>query len=252
MRYNGRVKVLVVIPAHNEEEIIIPFVREVEQVLPDFDYVVVNDGSTDRTKLLLEYNNINHLTLPVNTGLTVATRVGFEHAYQNNYDYVVKIDGDGQHNPHTVHYMLQTMRAHNYDVVQISRFMTQHRSWFSVRTLASRFVSVVAWITTGRYLTDPTNGCHMYNRKLIERYHFDTNLGPEPDTLCYLIKDKYKYCQIPAEVRKRQTGRSIFTLHPGAPLFTWSKFVFQFCWCKLFVANNTNALWKKRRFFHPK
>ena len=203
-------KTLVIVPSYNESAIIIELVKEIKRKAPDMDYIVINDASTDITKQLLKLNNINHINLPINLGLTGATRVGMEYAYDNNYDYAIKIDGDGQHNPKAIHYMLKTMIHNDLDIVQMSRYKTKRRKIFNLRTIGSRLISFCTLITTGKYLSDPTNGCHLYNRKLINLYHEDQNLSPEPDTICYLLRNNYKFIDVQFKVRKRTTGRSKF------------------------------------------
>ena len=203
-------KTLVIVPSYNESAIIIELVKEIKKKVPDMDYIVINDASTDITRQLLKLNNINHINLPINLGLTGATRVGMEYAYDNNYDYAIKIDGDGQHNPKAIHYMLKTMIHNDLDIVQMSRYKTKRRKIFNLRTVGSRLISFCTLITTGKYLSDPTNGCHLYNRKLINLYHEDQNLSPEPDTICYLLKNNYKFTDVQFKVRKRITGRSKF------------------------------------------
>jgi glycosyltransferase involved in cell wall biosynthesis len=134
-------KILTIIPSYNEEEIIIDLVKEFKKNTNGIDYIVINDASTDRTKQLLKLNNIIHMNLPVNLGLTGATRVGMEYAYENDYDYAIKIDGDGQHDPRAINYMLTTMINNDCDVVQMSRFKTKKKKFFSARMMGSRLIS---------------------------------------------------------------------------------------------------------------
>ena len=92
-------KTLVIIPAYNEEESILRVVRNLENADIDCDYVVINDCSKDSTGKILDDNNINHIDLPVNLGLTGAVQTGYKYAYYNNYDAAIQFDGDGQHLP---------------------------------------------------------------------------------------------------------------------------------------------------------
>jgi hypothetical protein len=94
--------------------------------------------------------------------------------------------------------------------VQMSRFKTKKKKFFSARMMGSRLISFCSWLITGKFLSDPTNGCHLYNRKIIDEYHIDPNLGPEPDTLCFLAKNKYKIKDVQYSVRERKTGASKF------------------------------------------
>ena len=92
-------KVLVIIPAYNEEENILRVVRQLEAANTGCDYVVINDCSKDNTPKILDENKINHIDLPVNLGLTGAVQTGYKYAYENNYDAAIQFDGDGQHLP---------------------------------------------------------------------------------------------------------------------------------------------------------
>ena len=92
-------KTLVIIPAYNEEESILRVVRNLENADIDCDYIVINDCSKDSTGKILDDNNINHVDLPVNLGLTGAVQTGYKYAYYNNYDAAIQFDGDGQHLP---------------------------------------------------------------------------------------------------------------------------------------------------------
>ena len=204
-------KVLVIIPAYNEQESIINLVNELKKNVKNIDYIVINDASTDNTKKILRLNNIIHINLPINMGLTGATRVGIEYAYNHKYDYAIKIDGDGQHDTKAINYMLTTMINHDADVVQMSRFMTKRRSFFELRMWGSWLITLCIFLISGKYLTDPTNGCHLYNKEIIKEYHYDINLGPEPDTLLYLIKNNYKFKEIEYAVRERTSGKSMFS-----------------------------------------
>ena len=95
-------KVLLVIPAYNEEKNIEKVVNHLEQDFPDLDYVVVNDGSRDHTAEICRKNGYNLLDLPVNLGLAGCFQAGMKYAYQRGYRYAIQFDGDGQHRPEYV------------------------------------------------------------------------------------------------------------------------------------------------------
>ena len=92
-------KKLVIIPAYNESESIRDTVMDIISKAPDFDYVVVNDCSTDNTLQILIDEGFNYLDLPVNLGIGGAVQAGYRYAEENGYDIAVQVDGDGQHNP---------------------------------------------------------------------------------------------------------------------------------------------------------
>lgn len=205
-------KVLVVIPAYNEEEIILKTVKNVKKKSAEYDYLVINDGSKDRTKYILRNNHVIHLNHPINLGLAATMKTGFVYAYKNNYDAVIQIDGDNQHNPEDIHHMVMTMQEHNLDLVQGSRFLLKDSRKFSMRHIGSRLISWAIYLTTFTKITDPTNGMRLYGKKLIESFATELNRAPEPDTISYLIKDKYRIKEIPVIVKERETGESYLKL----------------------------------------
>ena len=115
-------KVLIVIPAYNEEANIENVVRELEDKYPQFDYIVVNDGSRDRTAAICRENGFNLLDLPVNLGLAGCFQAGMKYAYHKGYEYAIQFDGDGQHRPEFIEPMMEKMKE-GYEIVIGSRFV---------------------------------------------------------------------------------------------------------------------------------
>ena len=91
-------KILLIIPAYNEEENILRVCNEIDKKRPDLDYIVINDGSKDNTLKILQDNNINHINLIHNLGIGGAVQTGYKYAYEKGYDIAIQYDGDGQHN----------------------------------------------------------------------------------------------------------------------------------------------------------
>ena len=115
--------VLVVIPAYNEEQNIERVVDNLVTNYPQFDYVVVNDGSRDSTAEICRKNGYNLLDLPVNLGLAGGFQAGLKYAWRNHYAYAIQFDGDGQHRPEYIEGMRRKMEE-GYDIVIGSRFVT--------------------------------------------------------------------------------------------------------------------------------
>ena len=128
-----RNKVLVIIPAYNEEANIEMVVGELEEKYPQYDYLVVNDGSTDRTEEICREHGYNLLDLPVNLGLAGCFQAGMKYAYYQKYAYAIQFDGDGQHRPEYIEPMMQKM-TEGYDIVIGSRFVNQKKD-FSFRMI---------------------------------------------------------------------------------------------------------------------
>ena len=201
-------KVLVIIPAYNEEENILRVVRQLEAANTGCDYVVINDCSKDNTPKILDENNINHIDLPVNLGLTGAVQTGYKYAYENNYDAAIQFDGDGQHLPEYIPALVKEIE-NGYDIVIGSRFVDEKKH-MSARMLGSRLITAMIKLTTGQKINDPTSGMRIINRKLIKDYAYELNRKPEPDTLAYQMKKGFRVKEIQVKMEDRVAGTSIY------------------------------------------
>ena len=202
-------KTLVIILAYNEEESILRVVRNLENADIDCDYIVINDCSKDSTGKILDDNNINHVDLPVNLGLTGAVQTGYKYAYYNNYDAAIQFDGDGQHLPEYIPSLVKEIE-NGYDIVIGSRFVDEKKH-FSMRMLGSRIITAMIKLTTGATINDPTSGMRIINKELIKDYAFELNRKPEPDTLAFQIKKGYKAKEVQVKMEDRLAGTSIYT-----------------------------------------
>lgn len=200
-------RLLVIIPAYNEEESISSTVDELTSTLPGVDYVVVNDGSKDGTERICLEHGYNYVSLPVNSGLTVGFQTGMKYALRNGYDYALQFDADGQHRPEYISKMLDLAVAEDVDIVIGSRFVNKCKE-VSARMLGSRIITVAIKLTTGKRVADPTSGMRMFNRKMIERFANDDSLNPEPESISYLMKKGAKVREVQVEMRERQAGES--------------------------------------------
>ena len=201
-----RNKVLVIIPAYNEEANIEMVVGELEEKYPQYDYLVVNDGSTDRTEEICREHGYNLLDLPVNLGLAGCFQAGMKYAYYQKYAYAIQFDGDGQHRPEYIEPMMQKMKE-GYDIVIGSRFVNQKKD-FSFRMIGSRLIEGAIYLTTGVKVADPTSGMRMFSQKMIREFALNLNYGPEPDTVYYLLKQGAKIAEVPVKIAPRAGGES--------------------------------------------
>lgn len=204
-------RLLVIIPAYNEEESISSTVDELTSTLPGVDYVVVNDGSKDGTERICLEHGYNYVSLPVNSGLTVGFQTGMKYALRNGYDYALQFDADGQHRPEYISKMLDLAVAEDVDIVVGSRFVNRCKE-VSARMLGSRIITVAIKLTTGKRVADPTSGMRMFNRKMIERFANDDSLNPEPESISYLMKKGAKVREVQVEMRERQAGESYLNI----------------------------------------
>ena len=207
-------KKLIIIPAYNESEAILSTVETIRREAPDFDYLVVNDCSTDSTKQILEEHHLNFLDLPVNLGIGGAVQTGYMYAYRPGYDMAVQVDGDGQHDPAFLKTMADHLENHHCDMVIGSRFIRKEGFQSSrARRMGIQWFSWLIRVTTGTTITDPTSGLRMVGRKGMELFSKDYPRDyPEPETIVTLLNRNLKIEEIPVIMKERQGGTSSINL----------------------------------------
>ena len=203
-------KTLIIVPAYNEGENIERVINNLKDNFPQYDYIVINDGSRDNTEQICREKGFNFISHPVNLGLAGAVQTGMKYAYKHGYDAAVQYDGDGQHDARFIAPMLEELKAGN-DVVIGSRFVTEKKP-HSLRMLGSNMIQFAIRLTTGKTIKDPTSGMRMYNKKLIEKLAFALDLGPEPDTVALFIRKKFRVKEIQVEMLERIAGESYLNL----------------------------------------
>ena len=203
-------KTLIIVPAYNEGENIERVINNLKDNFPQYDYIVINDGSRDNTEQICREKGFNFISHPVNLGLAGAVQTGMKYAYKHGYDAAVQYDGDGQHDARFISPMLEELKAGN-DVVIGSRFVTEKKP-HSLRMLGSNMIQFAIRLTTGKTIKDPTSGMRMYNKKLIEKLAFALDLGPEPDTVALFIRKKFRVKEIQVEMLERIAGESYLNL----------------------------------------
>lgn len=202
-------EILVVIPAYNEEANIKSVVERLIREYPQLDYVIINDGSTDRTAKICEEEGFRVVNLSQNLGLAGAFQTGMQFAWRHGYEYAVQFDGDGQHRPEYIEPMRDKMKE-GYDIVIASRFVTEKKPK-TMRMLGSNLIQTAIRLTTGVTIHDPTSGMRMFNRRTMEEFSNRLNYGPEPDTVSYLIREGANVAEIQVEMDERIGGVSYLT-----------------------------------------
>lgn len=200
-------KVLLIIPAYNEEKNIARVVENVIKIYPDSDYLVVNDGSKDDTAKICRENSFNFLNLPINLGLSGAFQAGVKYAYEHNYDVVLQIDGDGQHQASYIKKLISYMEETSADIVIGSRYK-EKRKERTLRMAGSEFIRILIRLTAHQDIADPTSGMRAYSKRVIKAYATEINFNPEPDTISYLIKCGAKVEEVQVEMSDREEGES--------------------------------------------
>lgn len=209
MKRSDTYRALVIIPAFNEADNIVPVVENLKRTCQELDFIIVNDGSSDDTPTICREHGFPLLNLPVNLGLAGAVTAGMKYAWIKGYDAAIQFDSDGQHRPEYLQPLLDELQKGS-DVVCGSRNLNQN-TLISARMLGGRLISLSIRLTTGVVLTDPTSGFRAYSRRIIERFATQINITPEPDTISYLIRTGARVTEIPVIMNKRSHGRSYLT-----------------------------------------
>ena len=203
-------KTLIIIPAYNEGENIERVVDKLINEYPQYDYVIINDGSKDNTEEICVKNGYNYISHPVNLGLAGAVQTGMKYALKNSYDAAIQFDGDGQHNPEYIAPMLEKIKQGN-NIVIGSRFIEDKKP-SSLRMFGNNLIEAAILLTTGKKINDTTSGMRMFDKKMIEILATATDLGPEPDTVALLIRKGAKVSEVQAYMNDRVAGESYLTL----------------------------------------
>ena len=203
-------KILLIIPAYNEQDNILNVTKTID-ANKNLDYVIINDGSTDKTNEICDQNNLNHIDLIHNLGIGGAVQTGYKYAYENNYDFAIQFDGDGQHDIRYIEELVKPLIDKEADMVIGSRFIEEKSKFKStkMRQFGINIISFVIKIFTGKKIYDTTSGFRACNRRVIELFSKNYPIEyPEPVSTVNLLKQKYKIKEIPVEMNERTAGVS--------------------------------------------
>lgn len=199
--------VLAIIPAYNEQDNIVSTVEDLRANAPDVDYVIVNDGSRDRTLDICRDKGYNVISLSVNTGLAGAFQTGMKYAQRHGYDYAIQFDADGQHSAAYIDDMVALAESSGANIVIGSRFATQKKP-FSARMVGSALISAMILVTTGKKIQDPTSGMRLFDSEMIPLFAQELDYSPEPDTISLLMRNGFSVRETQVNMRERIAGES--------------------------------------------
>lgn len=207
-------KKLIIIPAFNEESNIEKTVTAIQKNAQGFDYVIINDCSTDRTKQICAEKGYNVVNLPINLGIGGAVQTGYKYALERDYDVAVQVDGDGQHDPEFLNEMADYLMENELDMVIGSRFIAKDGFQSSkLRRVGIVFFSKLIKLLTGTLITDPTSGLRMIGRNTMALFAADYPRDyPEPESVVAVIRRNMKVKEIPVVMKERQGGVSSISL----------------------------------------
>jgi glycosyltransferase involved in cell wall biosynthesis len=205
--------VLVIIPSYNEEKSITKVISDLKKHCPSYDILVINDGSTDQTSRSVKRLDVNIIDLPYNLGIGGAIQTGYMYAIQHHYDFVVQMDGDGQHSAKEVQKIITPLIERLADYVIGSRFI--HYEGFvssKLRRIGICYLSILIKCLSRVNVKDVTSGFRALNqpviRYLTQHYSWDY---PEVEALIDLKHQQFRMMEVPVLMKSRKQGKSHFT-----------------------------------------
>lgn len=217
-------RVLVAIPAYNEEIAIERIIREVQKTLQDFDLLIVNDGSQDETGQVLDRLGVTTATHLCNLGYGRAIQTAIKYALRYNYDVLITLDADGQHLPDEVSGLYNANKNQDWDMLIGSRYVKTH-DYSQVpfgRRIGMRLFTLLVRVVTGHHIYDTTSGMKVMRRSVFEtltRWRF---IDFHAESIVFLLRLGYRIREYPITVVNRKQGRSMYTAlsHITYPLKT--------------------------------
>ena len=207
-------KVLLIIPAYNEAENIEKVINNIVQNYPQYDYVIVNDGSRDDTEEICLKNHYQVLNLPLNLGIGGAVQTGYRYALKNHYDIAIQIDGDGQHDIAYVEKLIEPIISGRADITIGSRFIEREGFQSSVtRRMGISLLSGLIHVLCLRKVRDVTSGFRAVNEKFIKIYaeNYPSDY-PEPEAIVAAIMHRGRIAEVPVIMKERAGGSSSINL----------------------------------------
>jgi len=206
-------RVLILIPAFNEEAAVGGVIEEVQTAVPGSPILVVDDCSMDATRSLARTAGAEVLALPHHLGLGGCVQAGYRLAYELGYEYVIRVDGDGQHDPRDIPTVLGALENGDCEMVIGSRFVDDNGEHTNVlRAAGIVFFRAVLRPILGRPVKDPTSGFVGVNRTALALFSATFPLDyPEIEALVVLQRKRFRFVEVPCRFRPRRTGRSTIT-----------------------------------------
>ncbi|MFV0288645.1 MAG: glycosyltransferase family 2 protein [Mycoplasmatales bacterium] len=207
---------LIVIPAYNEAESIVNTIEELKEWISQnsqehvIEYLIIDDGSTDNTKKILQEKNYPYISHCINQGIGGPIKTGIIYAMKNDYDFLLQHDGDGQHQPKYILQMIDSMIKGN-DIVIGSRFLDKRKPW-TMRMIGSRVLVALLYIKTGfkNKVTDPTSGQRIFSKHIFKELS-EYSVINEPTHIAKHIKQGYKITEVAVQMNERKNGNSHFS-----------------------------------------
>ncbi len=208
-------KLLIIIPAYNEEKSIESVINNLSERFPQYDYVIINDGSKDDTLKICEENGYNVISHPINLGLECGIKTGMKYAYRMGYDYVIQFDADGQHIAKEAEKLYQYSKKNNCDIVIGSRYLENTGYPCPLfRRIGTKIFEKIIKFFCHKKIADPLSGFQCLNKRVIKRY---SEMGkypefPDANLVIEMLLLGFKIEEVPVKMRLREVGES---MHSG-------------------------------------
>lgn len=226
-------KPLIIIPAYKEAENIEKLVDNIIENYPQYDYVIVNDGSKDNTADICKRRGYRFLDLPINLGIGGAVQTGYKYAARNGYQIAIQIDGDGQHDVAQLDKVIEPIKMGEADIAIGSRFLKKEGfQSSSIRRFGIRFLSGLIRLCTGKKILDVTSGYRAVNRRFIEIYaeNYPSDY-PEPEAIVAAVMHRGKIKEVPVVMQERQAGTS--SIHAWKSIYYMIKVTLAVLICRI-------------------
>lgn len=209
-------RILLIVPSYNEEANVLQNYRKImdynKKNHVNYDVMIINDGSTDRTEEICKKNNIPYISLIHNLGIGGAVQTGYKYALSKNYDIAIQFDGDGQHDVRYVKDIIKPIINENANMVIGSRFIDKNSSKFKsskARRIGIKIISFFIKIFTRKKIYDTTSGFRAVDKELIKYFAFNYPVEyPEPVSTTDILKKNYKVSEVAVSMNERENGIS--------------------------------------------
>lgn len=211
-------KFLIIIPAYNEAKSI----GKVLDNLKGYDVLVVNDASTDNTREIAESKGFKCISHKENRGYCGALVTGYQYALEHDYDYVIQMDADGQHDTCNIEPLMNEIAKDEYDIILGSRFLKDSNCYKTgfLHRLGYKYFSLLVKMLTGTTIKDASTGLQALNKKAYSYciQHFETKY-PDANYVIHMLLHGFKIKEVPATMHERISGTS---MHSGIPVkYVW-------------------------------
>ena len=228
-------KTLLIIPAYNESENLDRVISNLEATCPDYDYLIINDCSTDETGNICDERGYRHIDLCCNLGIGGGVQSGYIYARDNGYDCAIQIDGDGQHDPEYIRRVAEPIKNGEADIVIGSRFIDKEGFQSTgMRRVGIKFLSRLIRIVCGAKIKDVTSGFRAVNRKFIEIFSTEyADDYPEPEAIVLSKLSGARITEVPVVMKEREGGVS--SISPLKSIYYMLKVSIAIIFCRMTV-----------------